>query len=106
MEEAFAPLRKCQDPSCSTWASGTGACWVKGMDLHASHPAGPNSVISPSQLQPRITYHALRVSDKVGRVVAAVELHALHEDEVVLRGLALLHRHNALAANTGHGIRD
>lgn len=46
-----------------------------------------------------LRHHALGVGDKVGGVVAALKLHALHKHEVVLRRLALLHGHHALAAH-------
>jgi hypothetical protein len=53
-----------------------------------------------------LRHHALWVGHKVWAVVAAVKLHALHKEQVVLCCLALLHGHHTLAANLGHGVSN
>ena len=49
---------------------------------------------------------AVRVVDEVGRQVAAVELHALDDVELVLERLAVLDRDHAFLADLVHRVRD
>ena len=50
--------------------------------------------------------HRLRVGDEVGRYEAAVELHALDDIQRGLRGLGLLDRNDAFAADLLDSIGD
>ena len=47
-----------------------------------------------------------RVVDEVGREIAAVELHALDDVELVLQALAVLDRDHAFLADLVHGVGD
>ena len=51
-------------------------------------------------------FHPLRVSDKVGREIAAVELHTLDHVQAGLHGLGFLDRDHAFLADLVHGLGD
>ena len=48
----------------------------------------------------------LVVSDEVRRDVAAVELHALHDLELVVQSFAVVHGNHTLLAHALHGVAD
>ena len=50
--------------------------------------------------------HLLGVGDEIGREIAAIELHALDDVELGLRGLRLLDRDHALVADLLHRVGD
>ena len=50
--------------------------------------------------------HLLGVGDEVGREVAAIELHALHDFQLAIEALGLLDRDHALVADLLHGLGD
>ncbi len=50
--------------------------------------------------------HLCGIGHEVGRQVAAVELHALHELDLGLQALALVHRDHAVLADLIHGLGE
>ena len=54
----------------------------------------------------KLGHHFLGIGDKIGREVAAIELHTFNDVEFGIGCLGLLNRDRALVADFFHGVGD
>src|SRR6266566_8088195 len=74
--------------------------WTAGRWRRASKPRATVSTIGIFHLGP----HLVGIGDEVGRDVATVELHALHDFELSLEGFGLLNRDDTFVADLLHRL--